>query len=143
MIATTTKQAARTSRAHLNGIDEDRQRAIVRDYQNMTMTSDDVMRKHRIGSERLRLILDKFKIPRRKPSEIAKGKRNMAQVFLGMQRSGAVKSDALEAAKQTLRKRGCIVYAAEISDGSKAKGLIRVDNKRLTPAEVIAAAGRK
>ena len=138
-----TKQAERERRAHLRGIDEDRQRAIVRDYQNLTMTSDDVMRKHRIGSERLRMILDKFKIPRRKPSEIARGKRNMAQVFLGMQRTGDVKSDALEAAKQTLRKRGCVVYDAEINEGAKGRGLIRVDNKRLTPAEVIAAAGGK
>lgn len=48
--------------------------------------------------------------------------------------------DALKTAKIILQRRGCIVYAASISDGSKGKGLIRVDRERLPPAEVIARA---
>lgn len=125
----------------LNGFDKDRQRQIVRDYKNLTLTADEVMRKHKIGSARLVLILDKFRVPRRGPRAFGQAKRTAAQVFLGMQRTkSAIKSEALEQAKLALRKRGCIVYDADVTEGPKARGLIRVDNRRLTPAEVIQAA---
>ena len=125
----------------LAGFSEERQKQIVRDYKNLTLTTDEVMRRHKIGSERLMLILDKFKVPRRGPRAFGRFKRTAAQVFLGMQKAKATaKSDTLEQAKLALRRRGCIVYDADVTEGPKARGLIRVDNKRLTHAEVIQAA---
>lgn len=117
-------------------IPEARVVAIIRDYRNETLTVDEVTRRHRIGTDRLNAILDARKVPRRgrrpyKAPKVAKA----AQPADG-------RDDALEHAKRFLRSRGMVVYDASISEGARGKGLVRVDNRRLTRDEVIALAAR-
>jgi hypothetical protein len=46
----------------------------------------------------------------------------------------------LEHAKTVLRRRGCVVFDAEIRDGRKGRGLVRVDHRRLKRGAVLALA---
>lgn len=48
-----------------------------------------------------------------------------------------VKSSALEAAKNVLRRHGKEVFDARIDEGRRAGVLIRVDTRKLAPAAVI------
>lgn len=46
----------------------------------------------------------------------------------------------LERAKTVLRRQGRVVFNAEITDGGRGRGLVKVDGRNATPAEVIARA---
>lgn len=46
----------------------------------------------------------------------------------------------IERAKTVLRRLGHVVFDAAVTDGSSGKGLIKIDNKNFTPAEVLARA---
>lgn len=122
------------------GLSDAKVAQIIRDYGNLTLTVDEVMRRNRIGSARLKAILDVKKVKPRGARPFGDKKRTMSQVFLGMQPPPKITDDAIERAKTALRRRGCIVYDAEISDGAKGRGLIRVDQRRMTRAEVLRAA---
>jgi len=49
---------------------------------------------------------------------------------------------ALEAAKTILRRKGCIVFDCEVTEGKRGRGLIRVDHRRLKRADVLAMAAK-
>lgn len=122
------------------GLTAARVKQLIRDYENPTLTVNEVMVRNKVGSARLRAILDARKIRPRGARPFGLKKRSMAQVFLGMQPAAKASDDAVEKAKTALRRRGCVVYDAEVVEGSKGRGFVRVDHKRLTPAEVIKAA---
>jgi hypothetical protein len=46
----------------------------------------------------------------------------------------------LEAAKEILRRKGRVVFAAEVVDGRRSRGLVKVDHLRLDRVDVIAMA---
>ncbi len=46
----------------------------------------------------------------------------------------------LERAKTALRRFGRVVFDAEVTDGPGGRGLIKVDSKNMTPAEVLSLA---
>jgi DNA-binding Lrp family transcriptional regulator len=58
-------------------------------------------------------------------------------------RSGAapkpqrVVREDLERAKTALRRRGCIVFDAEVTDGLAGRGFVKVDGRNISPADVI------
>ena len=116
-------------------IPEARVAAIIRDYRNDTLTVDEVTRRHRIGTGRLNAILDARKVPRRGRRPYGKSK---APKGAKAPQPADGRDDALEHAKRFLRSRGMVVYDASVSEGARGKGLVRVDNRRLTRDEVIA-----
>lgn len=52
------------------------------------------------------------------------------------------RDDVLEQAKTVLRRKGCIVFAAEVTDGDGGRGLTRVDHRRLQRDAVLALAAK-
>lgn len=69
-----------------------------------------------------------------------KGPRSFAKVFLG-QEDPKVPSTALDEAKNVLRRRGCIVFDATVTDGEAGHGLIRCDQRTVTPEQLLEMAG--
>lgn len=129
----------------LGGLSQERIAAIARDYQTAALTVRDIIARHHIGKERLIAIVRVLKIEeraRRRGGRPTVGGGNMARVFLGAAKAGAPAhgDDAVERAKRILRQRGCIVFDATVTDGSRGAGLIRVDGRRLTRAELLEAA---
>lgn len=49
----------------------------------------------------------------------------------------------LERAKTVLRQKGRIVFDAEVTDGARGCGFVKVDGRKFTPAEVIARAAQE
>lgn len=64
--------------------------------------------------------------------------RTIASVFCGMAKDELVRGPSdLENAKTRLRQRGCVVFDATVTDGSKGRGFVKCDGRNFTPAEII------
>ncbi len=74
--------------------------------------------------------------------ERGRKKKSIAYVFGGMAQQIISRGNPeIEAAKTKLRRLGCVVYDAAITDGNAGMGYIKCDGRRLTPQELIARAG--
>lgn len=129
------------------GLDAERLEGITRDYK-AGQSIRYICTHHRIGQQRFMAILAHLKLKRDRSKtpffKTGKHKRTIADVFLGARRVEKPSEDpALDAAKTALRSRGYIVYDAVVTDGPKAKGLVKVDHVRMTRGEVIALASRR
>ncbi len=51
-------------------------------------------------------------------------------------RTGVTKTE-LDAAKTVLRRRGFVVFDAEVTDGRQWRGFVRCDHRTLTPSRII------
>lgn len=134
----------------LKGLGDERLAIIVKDYLNPDLSISDIALRHSIGKDRVAAIAKAKGLRLRdRNSHIAmnrakrKRKRTIAQVFMGIETPKPVEDPLLEAAKTALRQRGCIVYDATVTDGARAKGLIKVDGMRLTRAQVVAMATQR
>ena len=112
---------------------------IIDDYRTPTLSFRDVARRNGIGKDTIMMVIRANKI-------VPRGRH--APTFLRVPRTSArpgpgVHIDvALERAKLTLRKRGNVVYGAEVTDGQKSKGLFRLDGRLVTRQQVMEAAAR-
>jgi hypothetical protein len=70
----------------------------------------------------------------------SKHKRSFAKVFLGRD-DPKVPPTKLDEAKNALRRRGCIVFDATVTEGSAGEGLIRCDRRVVTPEQLLEMAG--
>jgi hypothetical protein len=114
-------------------------------YGGSLMTVRSIARQFNISQDRLMAILTLEKVPRRGRAFAVTGarrrlgkKRTIGSVFCGIAKDELVYGPPeVEAAKTKLRRRGCVVFDAEVTDGSAGKGFIKCDGKRVTPAELI------
>ena len=117
---------------------------IIRDYQTPTLSTRDGARRNGVGKDKMMQVIREYKIPERgrnSRSFIFKGrmKKTMAHAIAAYSPFSDV---ALERAKLTLRKRGCVVFAAEVTDGSRGKGYFRCDGKLFTRDEIMQDAAK-
>lgn len=122
----------------LRGLSEKQIESICRDYQNRQLTTREVAANNKIGKDRLLGIVQAKGLEPRGERWHLNYRRNRGRVSALCSQQNM--DDALENAKMILRRRGAIVYDATVTDGAKGKGLIRVDNKRMTRADVLLAA---
>lgn len=78
---------------------------------------------------------------RNRNNQTAAARRATAQATIrGRKQAGKkrkTKSDALEQAKNVLRRHGKDVFDARIDEGSRAGLMVRVDTRKMSPAAVI------
>lgn len=123
----------------LEGLTREQVEAIISDYQSPSLSFRDVVRRSNIGKDRLMKIV--------RACNVRERGRHVATFY---NRKRMYKPEAaspfsdivLERAKLTLRRRGRVVYAAEVTDGARGKGFFRCDGKLWTREQVMKAAAR-
>ena len=118
---------------------------IIRDYQNPVLSTRDVCRRNGVGKDKMMQVVREHKItPRGRHSRtfVFRGriKREMGEAIASAY--NPFNDVALERAKLTLRKRGHVVFAAEVTDGGRARGFFRCDGKLWTREQVMEAAAK-
>lgn len=119
------------------GLTQEQVEAVINDYRSPALSFRDVVSRNNIGKDRVMRIVRACNVPERG--------RHVATFY---NRKRMYKPEAaspfsditLERAKLTLRKRGWVVYAAEVTDGARGKGYFRCDGKLWTRQQVIEAA---
>lgn len=124
----------------LRGLSAQQIESICRDYENRQLTTRQVALNNKIGKDRLLGVIQAKGLEPRGERWHLNFRRSRGRVAASCETRDV--DDALEAAKRALRRRGVVVYDATVTDGAKGRGLIRVDNKRMTRAEVLLVAER-
>lgn len=124
----------------LRGLSEKQIESICRDYANRQLTTREVAANNKIGKDRLLGVIQAKGIEPRGERWHLNYRRSRGRVSELCAPQNV--DDALESAKTALRRRGVIVYDATVTDGAKGAGLIRVDGRRMTRADVLFAAAR-
>jgi len=114
--------------------------AVISDYQTRTLSTRDIVRRTGVGKDRMMVIIRANNIEERGRSKhhgiFSRGRSRPSTL------PAPIDDVALERAKLTLRKRGCIVFAAEVTDGWRSKGLFRCDGKLWTRQKLMEAAAK-
>lgn len=120
-------------------IDEERAAAIIKDYRNPALTVRDVIARNGIGKEMLMAVVRKYNVePRgRKHQSWRRPPRGATKPGNGLPPGDAI----VDKAKLVLRRRGSVVYGAEVTNGPKARGLFKCDGRLISRDQLIAAAG--
>jgi hypothetical protein len=123
----------------LAGLTKEQVEAIIKDYKTPTLTFRDVVRRNNIGKDRVMRIVRACNVPER--GRHVPSFTNRKRMYKP-DAASPFSDIALERAKLTLRKRGWIVFAAEVTDGSRGKGYFRCDGKLWTREQVMEAAAK-
>lgn len=120
-------------------IDDERAAVIIKDYRNPALTVRDVIARNSIGKEMLMAVVRKYNVePRgRKNHSWRRPPRGATKPGNGVLPGDTV----VEKAKLVLRKRGSVVYGAEVTNGPKARGLFKCDGRLISRDQLLAAAG--
>ena len=123
----------------ISGLTQEQVERIVADYRDMSLGVKEVAIRNKIGTKRLLKIIRHLHIKERgEEVRMMRVRRSMPRHAM----SPVVQDVVLENAKTTLRKRGWVVYAAEVTDGARHKGYFRCDGKLWTRDQVLEAAAR-
>lgn len=134
-----------TSKSRVKELTHEQINSIIHDYQNPVLSTRDVCRRNNVGKDKMMQIIREHKItPRGRHSRtfVFRGRIKRTMADAAVVAYNAFSDVALERAKLTLRKRGCVVFAAEVTDGKKAKGFFRCDGKLWTRQQVMEAAAK-
>ena len=127
---------------------EEKIAAICRDYMTPSLSVSVIAMRNGVSKDRITGIIRARGLTERQRGyhsidQRKKKRRSLAEVFLGASyHKPAPKGadDVLEKAKTALRRRGCVVFNAEVTDGAKFKGFIKCDGRRYTRDELVALA---
>ena len=121
------------------GLTQQQVEAIINDYRSPALSVRDVVRRSNVGKERIMRIVRACNVPERgRHAATFYNRKRMYKPEAASPFSDIV----LERAKLALRKRGWVVYAAEVTDGARGKGYFRCDGKLWTRQQVIEAAAK-
>lgn len=117
-------------------MDADKIAAILRDYSDPQVTVRDIIMRHSVGRETLMGVLRRHHVPLRGSKTRMKSWLRPPRIATKPGAGYSVDAE-LENAKRKLRSKGRVVYGAEVTNGPKAKGLIKCDGRLMTREQLI------